>query len=114
MIAALLLVPVLLFRAPPPTRWIEVQARDRDSAAWGDTVLWDLQAACDPRFPDGPDDATLDCTIVLDDKDMLHRVRACDFVGCSDWTEEPRLTCDYAGGTGCPVCLYPAPQGACL
>lgn len=38
---------------------------------------------------------------------LRYRVRACNTLGCTPWTEEERLTCYAPSPDGCPTLIFP-------
>lgn len=53
-------------------------------------------------------------TLLPADKDWFYSVQSCNNAGCAqDWKLEPRVSCELAGGSGCPCQLFPSAPG-CL
>ena len=103
-----------------PARYHNIRRRFYTSSTndplWSDSVTVDIN--CVPktaRQRSGTGEiVTVDlwhCTYSMADKDYFYSVSACNNAGCSDWVEEPLLSCGPIGGAGCPCGTWPSPPG---
>ena len=105
-VTSLLAAVYLRLQAPARSERVEIESG-------GIARAYDVWSVCEPHFPSGQTDDVLgDCAIDLPDKDQFWRARACNRYGCGPWTAEPRLSCEYVLGTGCPTWIYPTSEVA--